>query len=170
MTWLSAASGAKVMVVKGTVRPDSTLSSTAGWPVTVYSYQEPPPEMPHLPPTGHKISETTCDTQGRYEFQLNVDDLLAQRMTRIVVFAHPNPSGGLGWKALEIKEGVYEVNLMASNLPALPSVTTSTVSIPLSTSSTSAQSTIPSFPIEVIVLGLMMAAFMLAINRFRRQK
>ena len=172
MSCISVASCGNIMVVKGTVTPDSTLSSAAGWAVAIYSYREPPQEMPYLPPTGYKISESTCDAEGRYELQLNVDDLLARGITKIVVFAHPNPSGGLGWQVLEVKEGTYTVNLMASNLPALPSTIASTLTSTSSASSTSSKSTgavpqmaIPGFQLETILIGLVVAIFILPFNR-----
>jgi len=108
------------MVIRGTVSPDSTLSSTAGWKVVVYSHKEAPLEMPHLPPIGDEIAEVTCDEEGRYEFQLSISDLSSRGIAKVVVFAHPNPSGGPGWRILEVKAGSYTVDLLASSLPALP--------------------------------------------------
>ena len=111
------------MVIRGRVSPDSTLSSAAGWRVVVYSHREPPLDMPHLPPIGDEIAVVTCDEEGRYEFQLNVDDLSLRGISKIVVFAHANPSGGPGWRILEVKEGSYTVDLLASTLPVLPGTT-----------------------------------------------
>lgn len=168
--------GGDVLIVEGVVRPDSTLSSSAGWKVKLYSYQEPPQEMSYLPPLGHEIGESLCDAEGRYAFQLSVGDLLAKGITKIVVFAHPNPSGGAGWQVLEVREGTHVVNLTASNLPALPSNTTSTQNIASSASSISSKSTdatqqtaIPGFVAESILCGLIAGISMLAFRRSRRE-
>jgi hypothetical protein len=156
------------MVVMGIVTPDSTLSSTAGWTVTIYSYREPPQELSYLPPTGYEITESTCDTQGKYKIQLNVGDLLTRGITRIVVFAHPNPSGGPGWQVLEVREGTYVVNLVASSLPALPSATTSASTVSQKPTSAAPNTAIPGFQLEAILIGLAVAIFVLSFSRLRR--
>jgi hypothetical protein len=156
------------MVVKGTVAPDSTLRTTVGWNVTIYSYKEPPVQMTYLPPVDKMINRTMCDSEGRFEFRLNVEDLAGRGISRIVVFAHPNPSEGFGWQVLDVKEGTYAVSLTASSLPPLPSAPPTASSASQSVNR-SPQINIPGFPAVAILLGLA-AALLVTYDRYRKRK
>jgi len=117
--WVSSLGN--VMIVEGAVSPDSTNPKIAGWIVCICAYQSPPEHMPHVPPTGSKLAETKCSDDGEYRISLSVSELLAKGITRVVVYAHPNPNEGHGWRILEVRAGTFRVDLKASSMPPLPS-------------------------------------------------
>jgi hypothetical protein len=108
------------MVISGTVVSDGTVSELEGWPIIVYEYLRPPSQLQHVVPIGRELTRTACDPNGRYEVRLNVQELMSRNISRVVVYASPNPVSGTGWRILDLLEGAFTVDLAASQLPPLP--------------------------------------------------